>query len=257
VKYMWVTFNATFEGRFLPPDEGTKILNDWDTFVKGYVGGTNYYQVHIMYLFKLLQDVMLREAVKSILISLFVGFSTLVAVTWNWYIALFGLFNISAIIVYFLGLWPLIQWDLDIYNIIFLIMSVGLAVDYTVHLLHAYNESQEEKRADRTKAALGEMGITVFSGAVTTLMAAFPLFFCQSTFFKRFGTFVFLTIGFSILLALFLLIPLLLLLGPSKEFGDVAPLFWMSRKLRSTKDTRGSDNGPPEVIPPRGTSTTE
>jgi len=256
VKYMWVTFNATWEGRFLPPDEGAAILDNWDSFVKGHVDGTNFFQVHIMYLFKLLQDVLLREAVKSIVISLLVGFATLVAVTWNWYISLFGLFNITVIIIYFLGLWPVIQWDLDLYNIIFLIMSVGLAVDYTVHLLHAFNESQEEDRVERTRGALGEMGITVFSGAITTLLAAIPLFLCQSTFFKRFGTFIFFTIGFSILLALFFLIPLLLLIGPQGSFGDVAPFYWLAEKCRSTSDKVecASGNTPePEVFPPSNT----
>merc|ERR1712232_959809 len=79
---------------------------------------------------------------------------------------------------------------------------------------------------------LSTMGITVLSGALTTLLAAVPLFFCQSIFFKRFGTFVFITIFLSILLALFLLPPLLLLIGPTGHFGDVKLFYRIAGKLR-------------------------
>merc|ERR1712110_916145 len=232
IQYMWMTFNATFEGAFLPPAEGTQIYQDWQQFVNKYAHGTNFFQVHIMYLFKILQDVLTREAIKSTLLSLTVAFVTLVLVTWNWYIALLGLFNISSIVVYFLGLWPILQWELDIYNVIFLIMAVGLSVDYTVHLLHAFNESNAPDRVERVQTALSTMGITVLSGALTTLLAALPLFFCQAIFFQRFGTFVFITIFLSIMLALFLLPPLLLLIGPTGHFGDVKLFYLIAQKLR-------------------------
>merc|ERR1712203_148348 len=117
----------------------------------------------------------------------------LILVTWNWYVSLLGVFNIVSILVFFLGLWPILGWKLDIFNIIFLIMAVGLSVDYTVHLLHAFNESSAPDRGKRVQESLSSMGITVLSGAVTTLLAALPLFLTQSTFFNRFGTFVFIT----------------------------------------------------------------
>merc|ERR1712151_671335 len=112
------------------------------------------------------------------------------------------------------------------------IMAVGLSVDYTVHLLHAFNESPAPDRGKRVQESLSSMGITVLSGAVTTLLAALPLFLTQSTFFNRFGTFVFITIFLSITLALFLLTPLLLLIGPKGKFGDVEIFYTIARKLK-------------------------
>merc|ERR1712048_1291714 len=106
-----------------------------------------------MFCFKLLQDIILDEAIKNIFVSLFVAFVVLALVTWNWYIALLGLINISCIVVCFLGMFPILGWELDIYNIIFLIMTVGLSVDYTVHLLHSYNESAKEDTEERMKEA--------------------------------------------------------------------------------------------------------
>lgn len=220
VKYMWMSFNATFEGAFLPPKEGNQIFDDWQDFVKKYVDGTKFYQVHVMYVFKVLQDVLVSEAFKSIGCSLGVAFATLALVTWNWYISLLGLFNLIAIMVYFIGLWPILGWELDIYNVIFCIMAVGLSVDYTVHLLHAYNERHETAREDRAAGALASMGITVASGALTTLLAAIPLMATIPTFFNRFGTFVFITIFLAIFASVFFLVPMLIAIGPNGPAPD-------------------------------------
>merc|ERR1712032_1239771 len=81
-------------------------------------------------------------------------------VTWNWILALIGLLNICVITIVFLGLMPLIPWELGSNECIFLIAVVGLAVDYTVHLLHAYNE-HEGSREEKMHSALSTMGISV------------------------------------------------------------------------------------------------
>merc|ERR1719235_2183937 len=141
----------------------------------------------------------------------------------------------TSIIIILLGSWPIIGWELDIFTVIFLIMAVGLAVDYTVHLLHSYNESSLQKREDRCKECLESTGITVLSGAITTFLAAVPLWFATATFFFKFGIFVAMTIGLSILIAIFQLIPMLLVIGPQGSddpskgtFGDVVCFHWAS-----------------------------
>jgi len=168
-----------------------------------------------------------------------------VLVTWNWYISLLGTLNIAIIMLSFLGLWPLLEWELDIYNVIFLIISVGLSVDYTVHLLHAYNESMGDDRETRTQHTVSSMGITVLSGATTTLLSAVPLFICQATVFKRLGTFMFIIIFLSITSAITLLVPLLLTVGPNGEFGDVQFFMWLRRNC--VGKTRALEVSPADV----------
>ena len=58
----------------------------------------------------------------------------------------------------------------------------GLAVDYTVHLGHAYTEANLLSREGKTTQALTEMGATVIAGGVTTLGASLFLFACQASF---------------------------------------------------------------------------
>merc|ERR1712060_505813 len=113
---------------------------------------------------------------------------------------------------------------------IFLIAVVGLAVDYTVHLLHAYNE-QDGTREERMQGALSTMGISVASGAITTMGAGVPLFVCNIAFFQQYGSFIFLVILISFLVALTNLPPLILILGPEGDRGKIAPLYWLHGRL--------------------------
>merc|ERR1712072_684 len=74
----------------------------------------------------------------------------------------------------------------------------GFSVDYVVHLAHAYVQNHQAPNNDeRVRAAFKEMGVSVFSGMFTSVVAAIPLFFCTITFFSKFGTFLCLTITFS------------------------------------------------------------
>jgi predicted RND superfamily exporter protein len=97
----------------------------------------------------------------------------------------------------------------------------GLAVDYIVHVVEAYNMSEFKTRHDRTRDALKRIGISVLSGAVTTLGASFFMFFSQILFFMQFGTFIFCTVGFSLVFALFFFPALLSICGPSEDVGSI------------------------------------
>merc|ERR1712166_1269620 len=95
------------------------------------------------------------------------------------------------------------------------------SVDYTVHLLHAYKSPKYNTREERSQHALAEMGISVINSAVTTLLAAAMLFACGFYFFFQFGAFIFFVIGFSILMSMTFLIPLLLAFGPQGDQGQI------------------------------------
>merc|ERR1712232_964768 len=71
------------------------------------------------------------------------------------------------------------------------------------------------------------------------------MFLCQFVFFARFGQFVFMIIIISILAALFLIVPLLLLIGPNGSFGDIPPLYWLSAWLSRKCRRAPAGNGAP------------
>ena len=77
--------------------------------------------------------------------------------------------------------------DIDFIGSICLIVVIGLSIDYSVHLCHAYMESQAASRAERSRDAVTRMGVSVVSGAITTFGAAVFLCACSMTFFYDFG----------------------------------------------------------------------
>merc|ERR1711966_527070 len=72
----------------------------------------------------------------------------------------------------------------------------GFSVDYVVHLAHAYEIASGDTYA-RVTEAFSDLGISVFNGMITSVLAKIPLFFCSLQFFAKFGTFLCLTIAYS------------------------------------------------------------
>ena len=70
-------------------------------------------------------------------------------------------------------------WSLGVGESIAGTIVIGLAVDYTVHLGHAYTESPSLLREEKTRDALTEMGVTVIAGGVTTLGSSVFMYACQ------------------------------------------------------------------------------
>ncbi|CAK0901789.1 unnamed protein product [Prorocentrum cordatum] len=236
LKFAWMTFNASFKA------QGTKdVLNRWHErwgdHVRTQAGVSDPRHSSKMYEFMVLQNELLSAAIQGILVSLFVTAVVLALVTFNWVLALIGLLNISVITVIFLGVMPLIPWELGSNECIFLIAVVGLAVDYSVHLLHAYNEHEAGTREEKMQGALGTMGISVASGAITTMGAGLTLFQCDIAFFQQYGSWcvfrlpaIFLVILISLVAALTNLPPLLLLMGPEGDRGKIALLYWLAER---------------------------
>merc|ERR1711988_1884327 len=114
------------------------------------------------------------------------------------------------------------------------VVLVGLSVDYVVHLGHAYNESGGATRLDKTKEAYTQLGVSIVSGALTTIMAGVFLFACVFTFFFDFGKFITFTIICSFLSSMILLAALLVTFGPEGDFGDLPPIFWCRKPKKKS-----------------------
>ena len=103
-------------------------------------------------------------------------------------------------------------------------LVVGLAIDYVVHLAEGYHSSKQQDRLGRLHDMLSEVGVSVISGAFTTLGASFFMLFAVVLFFIKFGLFMFCTIGFSMIYSLGLFSTLLGIMGPERNVGSIMPL---------------------------------
>jgi uncharacterized membrane protein YdfJ with MMPL/SSD domain len=124
-----------------------------------------------------------------------------------------------------------------------LALVVGLAVDYVVHLAEGYSRSEARDRRGRVQEMLERVGISVLSGAVTTLGASLFMLFAKILFFMQFGIFMFCTIGFSLLYAIGLFATLLAIIGPEGDTGSIRPWFaavnrWCRGRKKSDVDCR-------------------
>lgn len=62
-------------------------------------------------------------------------------------------------------------------------MSIGLLVDFLMHMLLRYHESPGDTREKKVKASLNSMGASVLVGGVSTLLGVVPLAFSTSQLF--------------------------------------------------------------------------
>ena len=105
-----------------------------------------------------------------------------------------------------------------------LTLVVGLSVDYVVHLAEGYSRSTHTNRLGRLHDSLAEVGISVLSGACTTLGGSAFLLLAQIILFMQFGVFMFATILFSLVFALGLFTTVLGIVGPENDRGSIEPI---------------------------------
>jgi Niemann-Pick C1 protein len=71
-----------------------------------------------------------------------------------------------------------------------MVMSIGLLVDFVMHVLLRYYETPGENRNEKTKETLRTMGSSILLGSVSTFLGVLPLAFSTSeiftTIFKAF-----------------------------------------------------------------------
>ena len=161
---------------------------------------------------------------------------------------------ICIVILGVIGVVMLMGARLGMYECLVMILSIGLAVDYDVHITHFYNIAQGSRK-EKTIEAISGVGISILGGAATTMGAGLPLFFCAMTFFKLCGWFIFFTSLISLvssfgaqhshrpstssphtspllspprlpsLSCTGLLVPMMMIAGPEGSTGDLSVLF--------------------------------
>merc|ERR1719240_21792 len=119
-------------------------------------------------------------------------FIILVLVTFNIWLSFLATLVICVVICGVLAIIFLLGGALGMFECLVMILSIGLAVDYDVHITHFYSVASGTRQEKVTEALCG-VGVSIIGGALTTMGAGLPLFFCAMTFFKLCGWFIFYT----------------------------------------------------------------
>mmetsp|Transcript_4274 Transcript_4274/g.5600 ORF Transcript_4274/g.5600 Transcript_4274/m.5600 type:complete len:232 (+) Transcript_4274:602-1297(+) len=165
------------------------------------------------------QSIYVQSAIQSAVLGVAIAFVVLLFSTRVFHIAFFASLSIMSVLVSVVGTMVMLGWFLGSIESTLIGIIAGFSVDYVVHLAHAYEIAKGDTNA-RVTEAFSDLGISVFNGMITSVVASIPLFFCQLQFFAKFGTFLCLTIAFSWIFANFGFMSLLAQLKiPLKEKG--------------------------------------
>jgi len=213
---------------FIPPASVQAMFDEWANLTatvnaRGEAAGVSAYATQLCgtrtginnrWVFKDLQDMYIRVALGGLGVGIGVAGRVLLGATFNLIVALLATFTILAAIMCVIGSIVLIGWTLGSAECQFVMILSGFSVDYVVHLAHAYMESSHAARLDRVKDALRDLGVSVFWGMTTSVIASISLAMCYIQFFYKFGLFFLLTIVWAYLWAALFMMAVLATVGP-------------------------------------------
>ncbi|XP_013396220.1 protein dispatched homolog 1 [Lingula anatina] len=243
--------NLSLSGSSLGYIEGLPVRNKWEEVISNQVktmpssvqGG---FQNTRTWHWLAVQELLNNQALLGIVIGVAIAYPILIVATMNIITGTLAVLTICFITASVVGTVPVVGWKLGVLESLNFVLVVGLAVDYVVHLAEGYSRSMKRDRLGRVKDMLEEVGISVLSGAITTLGASIFLLFAFITFFQQFAIFIFSTIGFSIVYALGFFSTVLALIGPQEDFGSLKPLWrWVTNKCSGKTGKANISEKPP------------
>lgn len=198
------------------------------------------------------QQELISSTIVTLVVVLCLAFVGMVVFTFNIVLSLFvviGTMQVVCGLAFYIVC--VMSWTIGAVEVIALIVFIGYAVTYSLHVAHKYGDedasedvtsvsTQQDVRRHRTAYALRSIGGAALGSAATTVGSSTFLLFCQLTIFLKLGGVVLAVTLWSIVTALATLPATLLLVGPTKP-GCIGGLPWRYSDLRHTApDSRPS-----------------
>ncbi|KAJ7966974.1 Niemann-Pick C1 protein [Quillaja saponaria] len=124
-----------------------------------------------------------KTALINLAIAIGAVFIVCLVITCSLWSSAIILLVLAMIVVDLMGVMAILDIQLNAVSVVNLVMSVGIAVEFCVHMTHAFAVSSGDKD-QRAKEALGTMGASVFSGiTLTKLVGVIVLCFSRTEVF--------------------------------------------------------------------------
>lgn len=101
------------------------------------------------------------------------------------------------------------------------VVLIGFSVDYIVHFSAEYIHSKEKTRSLRMQQSYRQMGVSIFSGYITTVGSGIWLLMCDLALFFKFGYTISITVTFAFLVATFTFGSFMHTFGPEGNTGNI------------------------------------
>ncbi|GMH32426.1 hypothetical protein BSKO_00260 [Bryopsis sp. KO-2023] len=184
--------------------------------------GTNCFVFSDHYLVYEQFKVMGKEALVNVGLALLMVLTVVMLLLMNVRAAIFTWINIALAIMELVGILRFWGYHLDTTLVIFIVVSMGLVVDYSAHMVHAFLHASGTPN-ERVVATLGRIGPAVANAAISTFIAVLPLAFAKSFVFTLFFRTFFLCVTLGLLHGAILLPVLLSLWPPAAPESETTP----------------------------------
>ena len=168
-----------------------------------------------------LEELMIQNGLMGCAIGLGCAGLALIIFLQNWLISLLSVLNVGMVALCSLASMVWMGWKFGFIEAVCLTVVMGFSIDFVAHMAIAYNESRAPTRYERTQQAIGELGVSVWAGAISTIIATAFMSQAKMTPFRRLGLFMLVNIVFSCFFALVVFPATLVLCGPQGGTGDL------------------------------------
>ena len=171
-------------------------------------------------------EVMLEEVTRNVLVACACVFVLVTLLVANLAIGVIVVIAIGCVDVCMLGFMTHFGVTVNSVSVVCIVVAIGLAVDYSVHIGHSYLTATAEDKPygtayqQRAGYAIAKMGPAVLNGALSTFLAILPLAFAKSYVFSVFFKMFTIIIGFGVWFGVFGLPVLLSFIGPAPFSGS-------------------------------------
>ncbi|CAB9499476.1 Pick C1-like protein 1 [Seminavis robusta] len=177
-------------------------------------GAESFFTFQSIYLVWEFYNVAISELIMTTVLSVgVVSFLSLVFIP-HWTAVFFIVPMVSVVYIDLLGVMEMAGLDINAVTYVCLVISIGLIVDFLLHIMLRYVESSGVSRDDKVKETLETMGSSILLGGTSTLLGILALAFSTSMI----GRTVFMSLCSMIILAIvhgLVVLPVLLsLVGP-------------------------------------------
>lgn len=179
----WIEEVNDRDGRLAAPPSANKAFQTSE----GDFNGPNWVWMHTQGLFT-------QSSISGACVGCVLAFIVILVATRQIIIASAAFVSIACILVTVIAMMQIAGYEMGTITSICITILAGFAVDYVVHLAHAFNHAEAETRVEKFQQAFDMIGVSVLSGMVTSVLAALALLTCDLQFFAKFGFFLICTV---------------------------------------------------------------
>lgn len=162
-------------------------------------------------------DALTDSQARSILYTILAAIIVLVVFFWltefRPMLGLLAVVPILLVLVWVLGTMRIIGYDYNVVTAIITALSIGIGVDYTIHVVHRFLEEQEEAEdlVSAMAATMRTTGSALVGSALTTALGFMVLLFSPLPPLGQFGVLTAITVFYALIAAIVVLPPMLVI----------------------------------------------